>query len=360
MNEIQEKKNITFIFDLPKYPISEQVVICGTIEKQKTLKKGIKGVWLKDITGKLLCIIDTKKDPIAPKLNLKDLWFGTRIKITGQLAENSREELILKNINDIQVLFSPRTTKLSELAPEIREQASKVLISRVCRIVSELMLANHFIEFSSRVISKYWDDEGLEPMQVLYPGFGSPAFLIPSPSAQIVEILITALISRAFTISTSFTQTYRFPNSPSEMCVIVAKATDLDIDNQIKLFQNLSKRILKEFKKNMETFPVIEGVWPNTIEGKNIDNIQLSEELNLVKYSANIPVIGINWDSHISLILHLLDKDGNILAEGARESLPSNVEISTITIYPSQFLGLIEKAQPRQLQNLMRLYDGRR
>ena len=293
------------------------------------------------------------------KWNPKSIWVGTKIKISGQIEENSKKERVLKKISHIQVLVSPEMS-LSELDAEWREHASGMLMSRICNKVSEIMLSNHFIEFAARVISNHWNDDGLEPMQVVYPGFGSPVVLIPSPSAQIVDFLTTTLISRAFTISKSFTQSYRFSNSSSEITVIIAKATDVKLDAHIQLFKELSEKILRPFIERPKSFTILNGVWPDIIDEVSSSEKQLKEDLNLVKFSANIPVIGKNWDAHIYTVLHLLDRDKNILAEGTRESLSNDVEISTLTIYPSQFLDLIKKAPRRQLQNLMRLYDGKK
>lgn len=358
MNESRKEIKPIFILDIPKYSIGDRIIIVGIVEKRKKFQNSQEGVWLRDITGKILIIIDTI-GPLAYNLDPKSIWVGTRIRVSGQLAENSRKIRVLKKVSNIEVLVSPET-KLSELDAEMREQASRMLMSRICYKASEIMRDYNFIEFESSVISNRWNDDGLEPLQVVFPGFGSPAVLIPSPSPQIVEFLTITLIPRAFTISTSFTQSYRFSNSAADTCVIVAKATDLDLDNQIQLLKKLSEKILKQFIEEVQSFSILNGVWPNAIDGMYRNEKQLTDDLNLVKFSANIPVIGENWDAHIAIILQLLDKDKNILAEGARELLANEVVISSLTIYPSQFLGLIEKAPRRQLQNLMRLYDGKR
>src|SRR5690606_24871082 len=96
------------------------------------------------------------------------------------------------------------------------------------------------------------------------------------------------------------------------------------------------------------------------IDGEQYFEKELKSELTLISFAANIPVIGTNWNSKIDLILQLVDAEKNVLAEGASEIIENDLTISSLTIYPSQFLGLIQKAPFRQLQNLTKLFDGKR
>lgn len=360
MDERWKETESVFVLDVSRCLLGQQVHIAGIIEKRDKFGDGVYGVWLRDITGTVLIIIEPATDPICEEWNPNSVWVGTRVRIAGRIGENSKKIRVLNRITSIEVLGSPENKALSELDAEMREYASSMLMSRMCRGVSEFLRRNRFTEFVSRVISNHWPAEGLEPMQVVYPGFGSPAILIPSPSSQIVEFLTTTLIPRAFTVSTSFTQSYRFSHSASETLVIVAKATDLDLDGYIDLLKEVSERILKQLVDEGRSFSVLNGIWPHLIDGVDRNDIQLTNDLNLIQFSANIPVIGKNWDTHIDSVLQLLDRDKNILMEGTREQLADRVWISSFTVYPSQFLGLIERAPSRLLQNLMRLYDGRR
>ena len=347
----EESKHI-FILDILKHSIGQKVTLIGRVEKKKRFKKGLEGVWIKDITGVVLIIINSDIKP-------ENIRVMTHIRISGQIQENRKKVRIINNVSSIEVLLSP-DTRLYELDREMREQTSSMLISRISYEVSRILLNENFIEFRSRVISSHWEEDGFEPLQVVYPGFGSPAVLIPSPSTQIVEFLTTTLLPRAFTISTSFTQSYRFPNGSAEICVIVLKATNLDLNEQIRLLKKISVALLAQITEEVKSFALLEGEWPVTIEQISSEDRQLSCDLNLITCSANMPVISKNWNAHINVVLHLLDKDKNLLAEGQREQLTHDIEISTITIYPSQFLGLIEKDPRRQLQNLMRLHNVRR
>lgn len=347
-----------FILDIHKYPINSLVTINGLVIKRKKFKKDVEGIWLKDITGVIIVVIDLLNDNVGLKWNPESIWINTRIQVVGNIIKNNRGERVIKKISQIKILQTP-TSRLNELNKEMYEQASKLFMSKIVYRISEIMKKHKFMEFESKVLSNHWDDDSLEPLKVIFPGFGSPIVLVPSPSAQVIEFLIGTLLTRAFTISKSFTQSYRFPNTSSETRVVVIKATDLSLSEQVTLFEEISKKILRDFINQSQTFSIIDGNWPNIINDKDINSVKLINDLNLIKFKSNIPVVSKNWNSDIKMILQLIDKNKDILMEGSREILSNGLVISSITIYPSQFLGFLEKAPKRQLQNLTRLYNAK-
>ncbi|HIP34092.1 MAG TPA: hypothetical protein EYG89_05150, partial [Bacteroidia bacterium] len=242
-----------FILDIHKYPINSLVTINGLVIKRKKFKKDVEGIWLKDITGVIIVVIDLLNDNVGLKWNPESIWINTRIQVVGNIIKNNRGERVIKKISQIKILQTP-TSRLNELNKEMYEQASKLFMSKIVYRISEIMKKHKFMEFESKVLSNHWDDDSLEPLKVIFPGFGSPIVLVPSPSAQVIEFLIGTLLTRAFTISKSFTQSYRFPNTSSETRVVVIKATDLSLSEQVTLFEEISKKILRDFINQSQTF----------------------------------------------------------------------------------------------------------
>lgn len=344
----------TFIFDIPRCSIGQEIVVIGIISDRKVFQDKTLGVTVKDITGKIMCLFESSH-PIKIKRS-DEIRIHVRVKLTGVVKFNSRNIRVLKDISNLEILGT-FDSELSELDSEMREQASRMLMGRICRKVSIFLRAKHFVEFESRLISNRWHEDSLEPLQVIFPGFGTPAFLTTSPAAQVIDFMSTTIVPKAYTISSSFTTSYRFPNGSAETKVIVAKAMNLNLENQEQIILEVSSKILAEFNKTEITSTKLSGVWPEKIDGDSSIENQFSHDLNLIRYIANIPVVGKKWNANIDTIIQLLDKDKNILAEGSREHIGNDVIISSITIYPSQFLGLIEKAPFRQLQNLTKAYD---
>jgi hypothetical protein len=347
----------TFIFDVQHCQLGEDIIITGTVIDSKRYQNSIYGVTVKDITGKITCLFENAE--ITSTETFKKIIQNVRIRISGKIKLNSKQVRVLSEIDNFEILGNNKSP-LTELDSEYREQASRMLMSRICKKAANFLQLNHFKEFDSRVISNRWYEDSLEPLQVVYPGFGSPAYLITSPAAQVIDFMTTTISHRAFTISTSFTTSYRFPNGSAETKVIVAKAMNLTKEEHKEILKEISNKVLMEFKTEIEPVVEFEGEWPYKIDGVEYFEKQLIGELTLVSFAANIPVIGANWDSKIDIILQLFDRNKNVLAEGTREIIENDLTISSLTIYPSQFLGLIQKAPFRQLQNLTKLFDGKR
>ena len=344
----------TFIFDVTRCEMGEKIIITGTVIDNKKYQNGVYGVTVKDITGKITCLFENAQ--ITSTTQFKKIVQNVRIRIFGEVKENSKGLRVLSEIYIFEILKNDKSL-LADLDSEYREQASRMLMSRICKRAANFLHTNHYKEFDSRVISSRWYEDSLEPLQVVYPGFGSPAYLATSPAAQIIDFMTVTISDRAFTISTSFTTSYRFPNGSAETRIISAKAMNLSEDEHKAIIKGITAKILMEFSAETKSLDELEGEWPDNINGQHYFELKLQGELTLITFTANIPVIGTIWNSKIDLIIQLIDAEKNILAEGAREIIEDDFTISSLTIYPSQFLGLIQKAPFRQLQNLNKLYD---
>ena len=309
-----------FIVDIRKLPDNQKVSLTGIVIGPREYSDYI-SARIQDISGTIVAI-DITKD--------KKKWKkGNRLRLIGTLKTNETQQRIIEILDEI-ILLGNVSDKWTELDSEMREQASRMLLSRVIGICSQSLREANFIEFESRVISSEWNQRGLEPLYVLYPGFGSPATLATSPATQVTEFLSTTGATRAFTNSISFSSTYRSQYGGSEVHVTVAKALDLPIEEQKELVWKVSQGILQDI-----------GV--NAILNKKPGN---EGELKLVEYQ--IPT---GLTDKIDVI-HLEGNSDSIFIESWREKLGESSVISGITFYPAQFLSLIQKTPTRQLKNL--------
>ena len=348
-----DNKDLTLIIDISQQYIGKEVTITGIVLDNFAKSKESLGVKIKDFTGTIIALVN-----LSEELKKEKFWKNTRLQLTGVVFENHRGEKILTNISNVKTYGTKNATlSLSDLNEEMNEKASQMMMSRICRNVTGTFYKYAFVEFESRVISKTWVMDGLEPLHVIYPGFGGYASLITSPSSQIIEFIDVAMVQRAFTVSTSFTTTYRFINGATETRVIMGKVLDMTEKQLCDFLWEITKNIINEYESKIvlpSNYIQIDGNWPN------FDNTKINETINLVNF--NVEIISSNdyFNTRIEKIIHIIDKDNNILAEGSREELPDKSIVSTMTVYPSQFLSLLKKSPARQLQNLWRRYDRRK
>jgi len=331
-----------YALDLPSLPFGTLVCITGFVSWSKEYTdQGLVSMGVRDITG-----IVPVKIPAAKISADFPVRKNTRIRVLGKIAHNHSGNCILSDVESVTVL-GDLNTKLADLDGEMKEQASRLLLSRICRIATDFLRDSNFIEVDTKVISTEWADEGLEPLQILYPGFGKPAVLATSPSAQLAEFLNVTGAMRVFTVSTSFTTTYRHPNCAAESRVICAKLTNSEIAQTKGLLINLASKCLDRLGlPPLNPLPELSRSWTES------HRFKVEGMMALVEYTAGIPIKGSRWDAEISMVMQLVASDGSILAEVTFENYGTE-KISSLTIYPAQFITLLTATQPRrQLRNL--------
>lgn len=331
-------------------PVGELVTISGVVVDRRKRNKDEWYITVKDYSGKIGLVIK-----ICEALPANLFWNQTILQISGVVSQNETGKKYLNHIHNVFVMSKAKNNaiQLPEMDSYLNQKIVNMVMSDMCRFVSSYFQENEFIEFESNIISRTWQPDGLEPINVLFPGFGYPVKLTTSPSPQIVDFLKTAMVARAFTSTKSFATTYRFKEGSTELRVIMAKALNLAKDSLIDMLIDITNKIILEFGKDMDFTKIEKGsVISCSWDQRNEQSFSLP--INIASYTTSLDVCYESYSSNIEQIIHVLDKEKNILAEGSCEQLPNGLYISTITIYPSQFLSLLDKTPSRQLRELWR------
>ena len=339
-----------WISEISQKEIGAQVTISGIVIGKRKSSKDTLVVQIKDLSDTINVSVH-----LSEKMTQSLFWKNTQLQLTGVISENSQGNRYLNEVNNVLVFAKNESNdiSLSSLDTEVNKKASIMLMSKMCRSISNYFIEHDFIEFESRVISLNWKSDGLETLNVLYPGFGSHATLITSPSPQIMEFMKVAMLTRAFTESSSFATTYRFKDGAAETKIIMAKSLDFTETQLKKMIFDIACKIINEFGNAEYVLPLFDEsllyeIWPT------FDETKVKNVINLITFSVSLEISNENYASKLERIVHIIDRDGNILAEGAQEKMPNDLFVSTITVYPSQFLSLLKKAPTRQLQDLWR------
>ena len=269
-----------------------------------------------------------------------------RVRILGVVGPSKRgTENVIPRVDSIENLGSLKVA-YEDLSDEMKDYASRMFVSRITHTCANLLRDQGFDEFESKVISSEWIDGGLEPLQVAYPGFGNPAILVTSPNAQVMDFLNATGVGRAFTVSLSFTSTYRHPNNSAETKVILAKASDIAPNELRALSISVCQRIFEKLSIP-QSDPIVEehldAIWPES-------RIALTGKctLELFQYDKGISAGGTGWRNMLlESVVHLIGKTGLILIDCAIERIGQR-SVSTLAIYPARFLSLIDSPLPRR------------
>lgn len=347
MDSLQRIYTAIFAHEISTHSVGDTVYITGIVKKKWNRDDGGFGIKLDDITGSIIISFSSS---VAYKKG--QFIHGKRVRIYATVAQKPDGGYFLNDIERVD--FLEEINKWSQ-DYDIIEQEALLLISKVAQKIREKLIKSDFVEVSTRIISRHLDDDTLEPLLAVFPGYGSPAYLTPSPSSQLSEFLAVTLMPRVFANTLSITQSYRFPNGASEIPIIMAKAINMDESEKRKLILNTSSAVLNSLSGTHFDLQQIEGIW-----GEDV-TYEVTREQNkflYCTYSANIPTIGEKWNSVLNSISRLEDDQGNLLVETSDEIINEINTISTITFYPTQYLNWIKKAPKRQLLNLWKLYNG--
>ena len=341
---MDEYKNILHS-DLGRLPLKAKVRITGIISKKKKPPKRIL-LFVTDITGTVM--ISVNRDQIGSQASL--LRVGRRVRVYGCINRDQKGRKIISDIEKIESIAEIRNSD----DIDILDQEALLLTSRISNQIRNELVNYQFEEITTRVISRYLGEEILEPLLVKFPGFGTEAYLSPSPSSQLSEFLTVTLLPKVFTETVSFTTSYRFKNASSEMPLIMAKAINMPEDVAQEIIIGITRSIFEILIEQSVSIKHVSSDWTETVESNN----DKTNAYTYGVYKANIPVVGQKWNSLVETIVRLTDAEGNILVEGTREVISENATISTFSFYPTQYLNIVQKVPRRILQNLWTTYDG--
>lgn len=333
--------------DLSQYAEYDIVCVTGIVSDRWGRKNNF-GISVKDLTGTVsVSFLNNKKG------YSKDMFtIGKRIRIYASVRLDRKGNKCLGNVDSVEFL-----EEISQINREldIFEQEALVMLSIICNKIRMHLGKSGFIEVKTRVISRYLGEEILEPIFAEYPGFGTPAYLSPSPSSQLSEFLVVTLLPKVFTETISFTTSYRFPNGSTEMPIIMAKAINLQKDEEKNIVLRISNSIVDSLSAKKFQLAIINREWNDE---SPLEQNCTNGVFTYSTYTSNIPTVGRKWNSVVCTISRFEDDKGNLLAEGSTEVINEATHISTFTFYPSQYLNWISKAPKRQLLNLWKVYDG--
>lgn len=345
--DVYQNYTIVLNRDVQKCDYNDKVCVTGIVIQKWKRSDGGFGIKIQDLTG-FVVISFNEKDVRYQKEQFQK---GKRVRLYAKVYIGA-DKCYLYDVVDVEFL-----EELNQWSREydILEQESLVLISKISNKIRGKLECMNFVEVNTRIISRFVGDEILEPLRADYPGYGSRAYLTPSPSSQLSEFLAVTLLPRVFTETISITSSYRFPNGATEIPIIMAKAINLSPTTEKDIILKTSNSIFSSLSDKKYQLKVMEAEWDDDVLKNNPHERDL---FVYCTYSANIPAIGKKWSSVLNTIRRFEDDKGNILAESAVETVNEHIKISTITFYPTQYLNWIKKAPKRQLLNLWKLYDG--
>ena len=179
---------------------------------------------LQDATGVMQLIV--RKQDVSPEdwELVRKLKVRTRVWVRGSvgLSESGKPTIFLQQTPEVQdrTLESP----ISGSTPEYAQIGNQIFVARLRNRAAEFWREQGYVEIEPKYISNQWSSEGVEPLQVVYPGFGASAYLAPTPATQLLEALVATGAEAVFATSRFFSTTFRDEKSSVESLIVSARA----------------------------------------------------------------------------------------------------------------------------------------
>lgn len=257
---------------------------------------------------------------------------------------------------DLRTVPSQITELRLDLLPEGAAEsttriASQIFLARLRAQATKFFTEQEFVELEPNFISVLWDSTGLRPLRVDYPGFGGPAYLVPSPSPQLIRAMVLTGRQRMFSVSRCFTTTYRDANSSYQSVVLCAKEMGGSLDRMANLAIEAIRAILTDVSTRptgpshlRSPWPKSELNWPATSTSAKMTTPQIhvfkDVATDMMLKDRKIQLFRICWPPDF------------VLAEGATELMEGNLALGSLTLHIERMLFLI-----RSDKTLRRLWN---
>jgi aspartyl/asparaginyl-tRNA synthetase len=339
-----------------RLPNTEAKAILYGLITRVNKKGGIMFLVLNDGTGSIQLIAKESDFSKDDWIRIETQKEGSRVQIDGLIGESKTKRLsvFLKEVPcELREL---KDKGLSLAWPNIKVVSSQMLLSRIRKHCANYLELAGFLEIEPLYISLSWQDDGLHPLEVKYPGFGSPVFLVPSPSPQILKAIVTTGNPKIFSVSRCFSGEFRDTMDRTETVLICAKVypaswndlRSLAVDGIKALFSNLSMPLEHENALKADWLDQA-CKWPPTSGHLNKTNkvhIELFEEIqgeNKLFGKGKVQIFRVNWPHQA----------GNVyICDGLIESYEDGFKVGTVNWHADRIVHILENTVNRQLLSL--------
>lgn len=239
---------------------------------------------------------------------------------------------------------------LDSIEPEVSNIGTQIFLARLRERSVKFFRSKDFLELEPRMISSSWTQGGLSPLRILFPGFGVPAYLAPSPRTQLLKAIILTGKQRVFAVSRCFTSAYRDRIVSAESPLLCAQWLNVSIEQLYGLAEEAVRYTFGDISTAPNEPSNFVGHWrqscmnwPPTPSELRVDRPEIH---TFLEFKNDPDLIG-----GTTGIFRLCYPPNVVLAEGAIEKLDGDITVGTLSLHFERMVELIRSGQ-RQLRDL--------
>jgi hypothetical protein len=311
---------------------------------------------LRDTTGPIQVV--ARRDALseeawaaATALRMNDL-----VSVRGRVFTTARGELSVE-LSESPVVRAKNLEKaISEGELEYSRVGSQILAARLRQHAGEFFRGTGYVEIEPSLLSLSWGPDGLEPLEVKYPGFGTAAFLTPSPSPQLLDAIVATGVERAFAISRCFSTTYRDEKSSAQSLILVAKRIGATPEAQREVLERAIIAILGGWQTLPEEFELLLRDWTRSNAGwPPTGGAEPRKSAAIEIYENPSPLGGTAALTSVREISRAIWPPDRVIGESVVEMLEGGFEMGTCTLHLERMGSLLRDVPIRQLRQVDRM-----
>lgn len=225
--------------------------------------------------------------------------------------------------------------------------ARQFFLAQLRNKASSWMRERGFLEFSPLYLSASTEFEHLEPLEVVFPGWGGKSYLIASPVHQLQSALMAAR-DRVFCVSRVFSSMVRDGYTSAESQILCLQLFNPQDDELKNLAEGLIKHLFKDLRTMPEAFEL-----PWSVQEWSVLEAESSPSFTGDSYNRptfetyrEFPSELLNGSSQtVIMIMRLMWPPNIVLAEG-HIGLIDAVRYGGLTIHLERMIPLLKKDIP--------------
>ncbi len=299
----------------------------------------------RDVSGTIQLVAD--KSALEKDFkSFADLPSGANVRVVGPVRRTKRGKISVFPSSPPDLLDTPNIEGLIE--EQFSGVGAQIMLSRLETSVRSTFKELGFTEITPRYISSTWHNEGLQPLNVIFPGQSrNPFHLAVSPVPQLVRATIAMAGIDFFAISRCFATNFIATQNGAESVVAGALSVSHDFNEMINIMETALDELVSGYETALEPETLI--AWRAGISNKHKHQAVDAKARNLY-ITKNLNLHG-PGDFPIRKAFQLKWGDRMQLAEGYELSIAKEDTV-VLLIYVERFLRLLGSQDNRRIRDV--------